>query len=356
MNARLGNLRLPKEENKLTILRVLDRASEHVRLKPLLASIGLSAARFHAWKSEEECQLADLSSCPRTCPTQLTPDEIQKMSEMVHAQNYRHLNTGGVARLARRLGDVFASSTTWYRIVRRFGWKRPRNRIYPPKPKVGIRAGQANEIWHVDTTMIRLLDGTKVYIHAVLDNYSRRILAWCVGTTFDTGATARLLTEASNELKESKPKVFTDSGVENKNAMVDALIDKGAIERVLAQVEVVFSNSMIEAWWRQLKHQWLFLNSLDSLETIRRLISFYVDQHNTVIPHSAFKGETPDEKYFGTGSGIAENLAVSRTIARQKRREVNIARRCSACDNHESTLVAIEKPPDTDHKPKSDIG
>jgi hypothetical protein len=58
---------------------------------------------------------------------------------------------------------------------------------------------------------------------------------------------------------------------------------------------------MIEAWWRSLKHQWLFLHPLDSVTTVRRLVEFYVDEHNRVLPHSAFRGQTPDEMHFGTG-------------------------------------------------------
>ena len=55
---------------------------------------------------------------------------------------------------------------------------------------------------------------------------------------------------------------------------------------------------MIEAWWRSLKHHWLFLHSLDSVATVRRLVAFYVEEHNRVLPHSAFRGQTPDEMYF----------------------------------------------------------
>ena len=55
---------------------------------------------------------------------------------------------------------------------------------------------------------------------------------------------------------------------------------------------------MIEAWWRSLKHQWLFLHPLDTVATVRRLVAFYVDEHNRVLPHSAFRGQTPDEMYF----------------------------------------------------------
>jgi putative transposase len=86
------------------------------------------------------------------------------------------------------------------------------------------------------------------------------------------------------------------------NAQVDDLITTGVRRRVLAFTELTFSNSMIEAWWRSLKQHWRFLHSLDRVTTVRRLVAFYVDEHNRVLPHSAFRGQTPDEMYFGTGT------------------------------------------------------
>jgi hypothetical protein len=78
--------------------------------------------------------------------------------------------------------------------------------------------------------------------------------------------------------------VLADGGVENVNAQVDALIETGVLRRLLAFTELKFSNSMIEAWWRSLKHQWLFLHPLESVATVRRLVAFYVDEHNHVLP------------------------------------------------------------------------
>jgi transposase InsO family protein len=48
--------------------------------------------------------------------------------------------------------------------------------VHPAKPKIGLRTTRANQMWHIDTTVIRLLDGTRTYLHAVIDNFSRRIL------------------------------------------------------------------------------------------------------------------------------------------------------------------------------------
>src|SRR5256712_11262383 len=103
---------------------------------------------------------------------------------MVISPEYRHVPTGTLAVLAQRLGTVSASPSTWYRLVRKYGWRRPRLRVHPAKPKVGLRTTGADEMWHIDTTVIHLLDGTRAYLHTVIDNVSRRILAWSAADTF----------------------------------------------------------------------------------------------------------------------------------------------------------------------------
>ena len=96
----------------------------------------------------------------------------------VTSPDYRHVPTGTLAVLAQRLGKVWASPSTWYRV----GWRRPRMRVHPAKPKTGLRTTRPNEMWHIDTTVIRLLDGTRASLHVLIDNFSRRIMAWRVPT------------------------------------------------------------------------------------------------------------------------------------------------------------------------------
>ena len=214
--------------------------------------------------------------------------------------------------------------------------------MHPAKPKVGIRAQHPDEIWHVDTTIIRLLDGTKAYVHAIIDNYSRRILSWCVAASFHPMSTATILLEASRGSTQGHgtPTVLADGGVENFNSAVDELIHSGLLKRVLALTELKFSNSMIESWWRSLKHQWLFLNNLDSVEKVRQLVAFYVDEHNKKLPHSAFRGESPDEMYFASGETVQAELEAAKRSARQDRLKTNRARSCPTCDPPDDSAAA----------------
>jgi transposase InsO family protein len=277
----------------------------------------------------------------------LTPDEIENMRKMVESDDHRHMSLRALALHAQRIGKVFASPSTWYRLVRTAGWRRPRIRVYPAKPKVGIRARAPGELLHLDVTIIRLLDGTRAYLHAVIDNYSRRILAWRLEDRLGSGGTCRILREAVVQLNDcpGNAVIVADSGSENVNGDVDDLLDGEKLTRVLAQVEVTFSNSMIEAFWRSLKHSWLYLHSLDSIAALRRLVEFYVKAHNEVMPHSAFEGQTPDEIFFGIGDELAKRLSAARETAREERMKENRAARCDVCVGDTSSgALLLQRP------------
>ena len=84
----------------------------------------------------------------------------------------------------------------------------------------------------------------------MIDNFSRRILAWRVADTFGPVNSVAVLLAASRDAtpSDTAPVVLADAGVENVNAQVDKLIDAGVLRRLLALTELQFSNSMIEAW------------------------------------------------------------------------------------------------------------
>ena len=93
-------------------------------------------------------------------------------------------------------------------------------------------------------------------------------------------------------------------GSKKPNRTVDDELEGIDFDRVLAQIDVTYSNSMIDAFWRSLKHAWLYLHGLETESELRRLIAFYVEAHNEVMPHSAFEGQTPNEVFFGTGDAV----------------------------------------------------
>ena len=123
-----------------------------------------------------------------------------RLRSLVTSDDHRHVPTSRLALLAQRLAHVFVSASTLCRLVRERGWRRPRLRVYPTLPREGVRASRANEIWHCDVTILKLLDGTRAYLHAVIDNFSRRILAWRVTDRLLPGGTVAILLEVSEPM------------------------------------------------------------------------------------------------------------------------------------------------------------
>jgi len=158
-------------------------------------------------------------------------------------------------------------------------------------------------------------------------------LSWTLEEQLGSGGTCRISRKAAVQLNDCPEHtiVVADSGSENVHGAVDDLLDDEELTRVLAQVEVTFSNSMIEAFWRSLKHSWLYLHSLDSFAVLRRLTEFYVKAHNEVMPHAAFEGQTPDEMYFGAGDEVTRKLFATRKTAREERMNENRAAGCGVC-------------------------
>ena len=124
---------------------------------------------------------------------------------------------------------------------------------------------------------------------------------------------------------------MVDGGIENFNHAVDELVESGILKRILAQTDLLFSYSLIEAFWRTMKHQWLLLNSLDSVTALRKYIEFYVNEYNGRLPHSAIRGQTPDEMYFGTGDDVPSKLDTAKAAALRVRAETNRGMTCGVC-------------------------
>jgi hypothetical protein len=238
---RLAHQRLPEGAVKARILRAITSATPALPLAVILRILGLPGSRYHAWRrADTVCGLEDRSSCPRITPGQITAVEIADIKDMVIAPHYRHMPLSTLSLYAQRIGKVFASPTTWARLARERGWRRPRLRVHPDKPTVGVRATRPDEIWHIDVTVVRLLNGVRVYIHAVIDNFSRKILAWTLAARLDPTTTCAVLVAAGRHLDPVavRPTLMADSGVEHVNAAVDATLLTTCIRRVLAQVDI----------------------------------------------------------------------------------------------------------------------
>ena len=134
---------------------------------------------------------------------------------------------------------------------------------------------------------------------------------------------------------------MVDNGQENYGAVSELLENSTGLKRILAQVDIVFSNSMIEAWWREFKNTYLFTHVVDSLDVVTRLAGYYVAEHNGVVGRAMFGGRTPDEVYHGRAVDLPQRLTEHRVAASKARVSWNRSRKCTKCSAPEE-LVPIQ--------------
>ena len=329
--------RLPTGDSKKMILAAIRVASKKLSIKKCLEVIDLSVARFRSWeKREKGCQLQDQSSCPKSSPSRLLPTEIQKIREYVTSKDFSHFTIFGLSWHARRQGEVFVSPSTWSRVIKKYVLRRPKKRVYPAKPKVGVRADKPNQIWHMDVSILKMMTGEKIYIQCIVDNFSRFIIA-CEASLGYGGAFSKTLLQTAidraNKFQDKVfPEVYVDKGTENVNNEVDSLVSENLFRRIIAKLDVEFSNSLVEMIFRSMKHNFLFFNELTNYNTSNRLIQKYVYDHNEIIPHSALKGATPFEIYAGLwGKEQIEYLSNQNRKALAMRIKLNRTAECNIC-------------------------
>ena len=122
---------------------------------------------------------------------------------------------------------------------------------------LGLRRVKATWPDGKSLTIIRFLDQFRVYLHGVADNFSWKVLGWRLESSISVGTTRQMLLEAIRQLRRTGECIngMTDGGSENFVFGAGDEVCKVA-ERVVGQVDVAASNSMVEALWSQLRHRW----------------------------------------------------------------------------------------------------
>jgi len=320
------------------IVTAIKQCLIHHKLSHCLQAIGLSKSSYQRWASEISFCTRTKSLCERRAPSQLTSEEVAAMKKFVTSPKYAHVSVASLHLLAQRSGVLFCSVDTWYKYIRCFEWRRPWIIQQKVTRKTGIRATRPNEIWHLDVTVVNIRPGYKLYIQAVIDNFSRYVLAWRVTESINAIHTIETITLAKKRSSEllgqtDSTNVMMDSGTENNNGKVLQFISSKNLKRILARVEIHYSNSMIESLFRMLKNNYLYHQGINTIDDLIRKAGFYFRQHNDVIPLAIHKGGRPAEVYLSSWcENDRKDLKTSKAEAFADRKNKNIQPPCESCE------------------------
>jgi len=171
----------------------------------------------------------------------------------------------------------------------------PGHKIYPYLLR-GLKVERPNQIWAMDITYIPMARGF-VYLAAVVDWFSRRVLAWRLSITMEAAFCIEALEEAL--VKNGRPEIFnTDQGSQFTSADFTGVLSANAIAISMDGKGAWRDNVFVERIWRSVKYEEVYLHAYDSVSAARNSIGRYLDFYNRRRPHSSLDRRTPDEAYF----------------------------------------------------------
>jgi putative transposase len=171
----------------------------------------------------------------------------------------------------------------------------PGHKIYPYLLR-GLAVERPNHVWAMDITYIPMARGF-VYLAAVVDWFSRRVLAWRVSITMEVDFCLEAVEEAL--ARYGKPSIFnSDQGSQFTSAAFTGLLLENGIAISMDGRGSWRDNVFVERLWRSLKYEEVYLRAYETVAEARRLIGRYMDFFNTKRPHSSLGARTPDQAYF----------------------------------------------------------
>jgi putative transposase len=209
-----------------------------------------------------------------------------------------------MARHLRREGYVVGRKRI-RRLMAKMGlapiYQRPRTTVPNPEHRVfpyllrDLVIDRANQVWCADITYLPMRRGF-LYMVAVMDWATRKVLAWRVSNTMEVEFCLEVLEEAMARF--GRPEIFnTDQGSQFTSPRFTGLLLKAGVRISMDGRGRWMDNVFIERLWRSLKYECVYLHAFETGSEVRTGLSKWIGYYNARRPHSALAGRTPDEAY-----------------------------------------------------------
>ena len=178
----------------------------------------------------------------------------------------------------------------------------PQHKVYPYLLR-GVAVTKPNQVWSTDITYVRLARGF-VYLVAVIDWYSRRVLSWRISNSMEAVFCVDCLEEALRH--HGRPEVFnSDQGAQFTSEAFTGVLKREGITISMDGRGRAFDNIFVERLWRSVKHEDVYLKGYGTMGELLTGLTQYFAFYNGERMHQALQYKTPDEVYASASGGGA---------------------------------------------------
>jgi putative transposase len=258
------------------------------------------------------------------------PKEKEDIIKLAKNDKYLDLSHRQLSAVASEFTELEASASSFYRVMKQEQLMEDRQRKpKTPQIKPEIKPEGPNQVWSWDLTYIAL-GPSFVYLFAIIDVYSRKIVGWHLGFNARIESMKKawdkaLVNENLIGVSEAPklPIALSDHGVQMAKKTAKQFFKDLGIKQIFARYQTPQDNAWIESWFRILKHDWLRYKDYISFDQIKAIIRRFVVVYNTQRYHGAIGYVTPEQKHTGQAESILNQRSERKRLARLHRLNVN---------------------------------
>jgi len=317
---------------KLAVLRAVEGAGMPVRAA--LRALDVPASTYYRWRRKFRRQgfqgLDDLDPHDgrgRCVWNQLLEEEREKVLET--ALLWPEWSSREVACYVSDNCGFTVSESTVFRLLKANDLIKPRVvKTFPAGPEYTVKTTRPNQMWQTDATYLFVRDWGWHYLISVLDDFSRRIMAWRLQSAQDAGAFSEVIEAACEEagLDEvpecRKPRLLSDRGPALISKAFGEYLETRGLGHILASPYHPQTNGKIERYHRSAKER-INLMVWEMPDEMRAEIASFVAFYNSRRYHEALGNVTPDDVYFGRREPILKKRARLKAKTLERRRRMN---------------------------------
>ena len=224
-------------------------------------------------------------------------DELHLAYPFAGSRMLRDLLRGEGFAIGRELVATMMRRMCIEALYRRPNTSKPADghKIYPYLLR-GLAVERPNQVWAMDITYIPMARGF-VYLAAVVDWFSRRVLAWRLSITMEVEFCLDAVEEAL--ARYGRPEIFnTDQGSQFTSDDFTGTLKRHGVMISMDGKGRCMDNIFVERLWRSVKYEEVYLHAYDSVGQARASLGRYLDFYNSKRPHSRLAAQTPDRAYF----------------------------------------------------------
>ncbi len=297
-------------ESKLEVLRAVQGAG--LPVTQVLSQLGMARSTYYRWRrSFRQRGRPGLYDRPPTRGrtwNQILPGERDKILEI--AMLFPDWAPRQVSCHITDTAGFAVSESSVYRILKSEGLiQEVRQKTFPAGAEYRVKTTRPNQQWQTDATYLLVKNWGWYYLISVLDDFSRRILAWRLQSAMTTGDFSDVIEAACESARlgsipeMNRPRLITDHGAALISKDFGRYLEIKGIGHILASPYHPQTNGKIERYHRSCKER-ISLVVWESPEELEREISAFVEYYNTRRYHEALGNVTPDDVYFGRRDSI----------------------------------------------------